>query len=64
MLCGVLLMEAACGRPADTASNDANVVAAQERTMNEANEDVDAVMAAAGMTNAGASANNAPLPER
>lgn len=56
-LCGVLLLQAACGRQADTTSNDAAVKAEQERTMKKATDDVDAAMAEAGMTNADAPAN-------
>ena len=62
-LCGVLLLEAACGRQADATSNDAGIRADQERTMKEANDDVEAAMAEAGMTNAGAPANVTTLPE-
>lgn len=54
---GVLLLEAACGRQTESAGNDAGIRAAQERTMKEANDDVDAAMAEAGMTNARSPAN-------
>ncbi len=63
-LCSVLLLEAACRREAEATSNDAGVMAAQERTMKEANDDVDAAMAEAGMTNTGTAANRTTVPER
>lgn len=63
-LCGVLLMEAACGRQAEATSNDAGIRAAQERTMKEATDDVDAAMAEAGMPNTGAPTNGTTVPER
>jgi len=52
-----MLLQAACGRQAESAGNNAEIRAAQERTMKEANDDVDAAMAEAAMTNGGAPAN-------
>lgn len=63
-LCGALLLEAACGRQAEATSNDAEIRADQERTMKEANDDVDAAMAEAGMTNTETPANSNAVSER